>query len=96
MSNDKIDNNRSSFTVGQRKTVSDQLEVFSEHQFTREKPTSGIGHTFGVDYKVSKELTASASVQKAKLDNVTTGLTDRDAFSVGLNYRKGKQMQKHI
>ena len=81
-------NTKNTFTTGQRKTLSDQLRVYTEHQFTHETIQSGVGHTFGLDYKINKELTANASVQTARLDKVDTGLTDRDAFSVGLDYRK--------
>ncbi len=88
LSSDRTDNKKQAFTVGQRKSVSDQLKVYSEHQFTHETIQSGVGHTFGLDYQVSKELVANASVQTARLDKVETGLTDRDAFSVGLNYKE--------
>jgi hypothetical protein len=90
LSKDRVDNNRSTFTVGQRKTVTDQLKVFTEHQFTRDKKASGIANTFGLDYQLSEELTATTSVQVAKLDKASSGLTDRHAFSVGLNYKKEK------
>ncbi len=90
LSNDKIDQSRSTFTVGQRKTVNDQLKVFTEHQFTRDKKASGIANTFGLDYQINEELTASTSLQTARLDKASSGLTHRDAFSVGLNYKKGK------
>jgi len=89
-STDRTDNSRSTFTVGQKKAVSNQLKVYTEHQFTHEDKQSGVGHTFGLDYKVSKEVTANASVQVAKLDKKDSGLTDREAFSVGLNYIKEK------
>jgi len=81
---------RNIFTVGQRKSISDQLKVYTEHQFTHEDTQSGVGHTFGLDYQISQELTANASIQTARLDKAETGLTDRDAFSVGLNYKKDK------
>ncbi|KAG1694864.1 hypothetical protein GQR58_006810 [Nymphon striatum] len=74
--------------MGQRKTVSDQLRVYTEHQFTHETKQSGVGHTFGLDYQVSKELVANLSVQSARLDKEDSGLTDRDAFSVGLSYKQ--------
>ena len=90
LANDDSSKNRSTFTVGQRKSVSNQLKVYTEHQFTHEDKQSGLGHTFGVDYDVTKELTASASVQTARLDKADSGLTDRDAFSVGLNYKQDK------
>lgn len=85
---DRTDNNKRAFTVGQRKNVNDQLRVYTEHQFTHENIQSGVGHTFGLDYQLSKELVANASVQSARLDKVESGLTDRDAFTVGLNYKE--------
>jgi len=88
MSSDRTDNNKRAFTVGQRKSVTDQLKVYTEHQFTHENIQSGVGHTFGLDYQVSKKVTASASAQKAKLDKVASGLTNRDAFTVGLSYKE--------
>jgi hypothetical protein len=88
LSTDRTDNNKKAFTVGQRKSVSDQLKVYTEHQFTHETTQSGVGHTFGLDYQLNKELVANLSVQTAKLDKVEGGLTDREAFSVGLNYKE--------
>ena len=88
LSTDRTDDKRNVFTVGQRKSVSDQLKVYTEHQYTHEDKQSGLGHTFGMDYALSKELDLNASVQTARLDKVDTGLVDRDAFSVGLKYQK--------
>lgn len=88
LSNDRTDDNKKAFTIGQRKTLSDQLKVYTEHQFTHESTQSGVGHTFGLDYQVSKELTANASMQTARLEKTSGGLTDRDAFSVGLSYKE--------
>ncbi len=88
LSTDRTYDQRSLFTVGQRKSVSDQLKVYTEHQFTHEDKESGLGHTFGLDYAFTKELNFNASVQTARLDKVDSGLTDRDAFSVGFNYKK--------
>lgn len=90
LSTDRTDGHRKTFTVGQKKAVSDQLSVYTEHQYTHEDKQSGVGHTFGLDYKINKALTANASVQTARLDKAASGLTDRDAFSVGLNYSEGK------
>ena len=90
LSTDRTTGKRNVFTVGQRKSVSDQLKVYTEHQYTHEDKQTGIGHTFGLDYQISKELTASASVQSARLKKAQTGLTDRDAFSVGFRFRQDK------
>lgn len=87
LSTDSTYDKRNLFTVGQRKSVSDQLKVYTEHQFTHEDKESGLGHTFGLEYALTKELNINTSLQTARLDKVDTGLTDRDAFSVGINYK---------
>ena len=81
---------RNLFTVGQRKTVTDRLKVFTEHQYTRETLQNGLGHNFGLDYDVTNDMVLSASVQTANLEQNDGGTTDRNAFSVGLNYDKDK------
>ncbi len=90
LSTDRSNNKRGTFTAGQRKTLSDQLRVYTEHQFTHEDEQSGLGHTFGLDYKLSDYTAANVSVQSARLDNTNGGITDRDAFSVGLTYHQDK------
>jgi hypothetical protein len=80
---------RNLFTVGQRKSVTDRLSVFTEHQFTRETAQSGLGNNLGLDYDLSKALSLNASIQAANLAQVGGGTTDRHAASVGLNYNKG-------
>ena len=90
LSTDRTDNVQDAITFGQRKRINDQLSVFSEHQFTHQNRQTGIGRTFGIDYQVSKEIKATASAQSARLDKEDSGLTDRDAFSVGLSYKEDK------
>ena len=81
---------RNLFTVGQRKSVTDRLNVFTEHQFTRETSQSGLGQSFGVDYKATDNVLLNASIQTVNLDRNDGGVANRDAFSVGLNYDKNK------
>ena len=88
LSTDSTFDKRNLFTIGQRKTVSDQLNVYTEHQFIHEDKESGLGHTFGLEYSMTEDLELNSSIQTARLEKVDTGLTDRDAFSVGLNYKK--------
>ncbi|WP_299875085.1 hypothetical protein [uncultured Cocleimonas sp.] len=90
LSSDSTEDKQNLFTVGQRKTISNRLKVFTEHQFTYESAQTGIGHTFGIDHDYNDDVTLSASVQTARLDKEEGGITDRDAFSVGLTYEKGK------
>ena len=87
LSTDRNDGEQNIFTVGQRKSVTNQLKVYTEHQHTHEDKQSGTGHTFGLDYSVNKATTLNASVQTARLDNRDVGLIDRDAFSVGLAHK---------
>lgn len=87
-SGDRIDNNKRAMTMGQRKTLNSKLKVFSEHQFTHENTQSGLANSFGLEYQLNKTLQVIASAQKAQLDKQDGGLTDRDAYSLGLNYKK--------
>ena len=87
LSTDRTDGKRNIFTVGQRKTLSNQLKIYTEHQFTHEDKQSGVGHTFGLDYQIAQGYTINASAQTARLDKAISGLVDRDAFSVGLSYK---------
>ena len=90
LSTDRTDGKRSAFTVGQRKSVTNRLKVYTEHQFTHKAKEAGVGHTFGLDYDLNKKVTASAWVQTAKVDKDEFGIINRDAFSVGLKYKYDK------
>lgn len=90
LSKESSNTQRNLFTVGQRKSVTDRLSVFSEHQFTRETLQYGLGHNFGLDYDITKHLVFNASIQTANLEQNDGGITDRNAFSVGFNYNKNK------
>ncbi len=79
---------RNIVTVGQRKSVSNQLKVYSEHQYTHEDEQAGLGQSFGLDYKLSKQINTTLSYQQAELEQNDGGTIDRDAFTVGLNYEK--------
>lgn len=90
LSRESANTQRNLFTVGQRKTITNRLKVFTEHQFTRETLQYGLGHSFGIDYDLTDDLLFNASIQTANLEQKDGGITDRDAFSVGLNYDKDK------
>ena len=86
-STDSTFDKRNIFTVGQRKKISDQLKVYTEHQYTHKDKEAGIGHSFGLEYDFTKELNVNASIQTAQIDKKIGGLIDRDAFSVGLDFK---------
>lgn len=90
LSKESKDTQRNLFTVGHRKSVTDRLSVFSEHQFTRETLQYGLGHNVGLDYDLTKHLVFNASLQSANLEQTGGGITDRNAVSVGLSYNKHK------
>ncbi len=88
MSRDSGDNEeRNIVTIGQRKTVSDQLKVYTEHQYTHEDTQAGLGNTFGLDYKLNNKLNTTASYQQATLEQTNGSTVDRDALTLGLNYK---------
>jgi len=89
-STDRSDAVRNTTTLGQRKRVGSKLRVFTEHQFSDEDQSAGLGHTFGLDYNPSKVTTLSMSYQVANLKSDTGGTTDRDAASIGLTYKRQK------
>ena len=89
LASDAIFDQRNIFTLGQRSQVTNRLKVFNEHQYTDESKQSGLGHTFGVDYDLNEHFALSGSVQTASLKQNTGSVTDRDAFSVGLSYKRG-------
>ncbi len=89
-STDTTFDKRNVLTVGQRKSVSNRLKVFNEHQFTHESDESGLGHTFGVDYNYNKDVTLTSSLQTARFDKDSGETIDRDAVTVGLAFKKGK------
>ncbi|PWQ92997.1 hypothetical protein [Leucothrix arctica] len=89
MARDSGDNQeRNIVTIGQRKSVSDQLKVYTEHQYTHEDAQAGLGNTFGLDYKLNNKLNTTFSYQQATLEQTSGGTVDRDALTVGLNYKQ--------
>jgi len=79
---------KNSFVVGQRKKLSSQLKVYSEHQFSDEDSRAGYAHTVGLDQKFSKHTTGSLSAQKASIENDDGSTIDRNTVSVGLGFQK--------
>lgn len=78
------------FTVGQRKSLSSRLKVYSEHQFTRQSGSEGFAHTVGADRNFNEYLSGGLSYQRANLEDTTGASTDRDSLSASLNYQRGK------
>jgi len=84
-------------TLGARAKINKKIDLTAEYSTgdrgeaaTLGAEQSGLGHTFGLDYDINDDITFSSSVQTASLDKASGGITDRNAFSVGLGYKKGK------
>lgn len=86
-----FDNNnesRNSIVLGQRKTLSSQLKVYSEHQFTDEDSRSGYAHTVGLDQKLSQYTSIGISLQRAAINDENSGDIDRNTISTNVAYQK--------
>ena len=76
------------FTFGQRKTVSDQLRVFTEHQFAHSDDVSRMAQVYGLDYSVTDWTTVGVSVQSSGTDG-DADVMERDVASVSASYGRG-------
>ena len=81
---------RNSIVVGQRKTLSSQLKVYTEHQFTDEDSRGSYAHTVGLDQKLSKYASIGVSYQRAAINNDDAEDIDRNTLSTNLAYQKNK------
>ncbi len=82
--------NKNALVIGQKKTLSSQLKVYSEHQFSDEDSRTGYAHTVGLDQKITRHASANLSVQKASVENDDGNTIERDSISVGLEYKKDR------
>src|SRR5690606_30614705 len=71
------------WTLGQRWRVSNQASVFNESQFLKDprNDSSGIAHTFGMDFYPAVGWNAGFTLMDGELD-APTGRIDRRAYSV--------------
>jgi len=80
---DPLFNNRliPGWTMGQRWRLSNQVNLFNESQFLKERNESGLAHTFGMDFFPGEGWNLGFTLQSAELDN-SVGQIDRDAVSL--------------
>jgi hypothetical protein len=72
-------------TLGQRWRVSNQINLFNESQFLKARDSSGIAHTFGMDFYPREGWNAGFTLQKGDLEG-TEGSVDRRAMSVNVGH----------
>ncbi len=81
---------KNSFIVGQRKSLSNQLKVFTEHQFTDDDDRSGFAHTVGFNRQLTDFASLSLSIQRSSLEDNTAAITERTTVSAGYAYQQDK------
>ena len=75
----------SSITLGQRWRISNTTNLYNETQSLKSGPTTGVGHTFGMDFYPARGWTTGFSLQQAELDAVSgAGKVHRQAASVNV------------
>jgi hypothetical protein len=70
-------------TLGQRWRISNQVNLYNESQFLKQRNENGIAHTFGMDFYPSEGWNLGFTLQTGELESAT-GTTDRDALSVSV------------
>ncbi len=89
LSTDRTDGSQGVFTVGQRSSISNQLNVYTEHQFNNGDAQDGIAQVYGLDYALTKWTTVGLSIQSTDSDGLTER-TDRDVGTLSLNYNNDR------
>ena len=77
-----------SVTFGQRKTLSDKLKVYTEHQFSSEEKTTGTTNTIGITNTFNRYTTGTLSFQSSRLEDELDAMTERDTLTAGLSFKR--------
>ncbi|WP_202845511.1 TonB-dependent receptor [Luteimonas saliphila] len=75
-------NARNGWTLGQRWRLSNQVNVFNESQFLKNRRESGLAHTFGLDFYPAQGWNVGFTLSDGELTNASGGEIDRRAISV--------------
>ena len=71
------------WTLGQRWRVSNQVNVFNESQFLKERGQAGLAHTFGMDFYPAMGWNTGFTLSKGELEETQSGgKVDRRAISL--------------
>ena len=77
-----------SVTLGQRKSLSDTLKVYTEHQFSSEEKSTGVTNTLGITNTFNRYTTGTLSFQSSRLEDEFDVMTERDTLSAGLSFKR--------
>ncbi len=70
------------WTLGQRWRLSNQVNLYNESQFLKERNASGLAHTFGMDFYPAQGWNMGFTLSDGELTNTSGGNVDRRAVSV--------------
>lgn len=70
------------WTLGQRWRLSNQVNLYNESQFLKERDESGLAHTFGMDFYPAQGWNLGFTLSDGELTNSAGGNIDRRAISI--------------
>ncbi len=73
---------RNGWTLGQRWRLSNQVNLYNESQFLKERDASGLAHTFGMDFYPAQGWNTGFTLSDGELTSSTGGNVNRRAISV--------------
>jgi len=77
-------------TLGQRKALSDKLNVYTEHQFNSDDTKTGISNTIGLTNTFNRYTTGTLSFQSSRIEDEHSSVTELDTLSAGLSVKRQK------
>jgi len=93
--NDRSDSFERTLTLGQRKTVSDKLKVYTEHQFSTEGARQGLTNTIGLSNTFNRYATGTLSFQSSRVEDEMNDDIERDTVTAGFSFRRQKSFFTH-
>jgi uncharacterized repeat protein (TIGR01451 family) len=87
LSSDRVDGPQGTATVGQRRRLSRQADIFSENQFTHGERQAGLSHVYGLNFSPRESFSTALTLQRSDVTDRTQGAIDRDAVSLCADYR---------
>ncbi|QDH71860.1 TonB-dependent receptor [Lysobacter alkalisoli] len=75
-------NARNGWTFGQRWRLSNQVNLFNESQFLKDRGESGLAHTFGMDFYPAVGWNLGFTLSDGELTTASGGQVDRQVISV--------------
>ena len=78
--------NRSTLTVGARQRFSQSLSVYGENRIGIGGSAPSLTRSFGLTFEPTEKLSFNGSFENGRIDDVSTGVFERTAGSIGIGY----------